>query len=155
VSQVQDLLGRPLLIENVSSYLQFRNADYTEWEFLASLAQASGCGILLDVNNIYVSARNHGFDACEYLAALPRDSVGEIHLAGHSVRELEGRELLVDTHDARVCDDVWSLYAIAVARFGRVPTLIEWDANLPALGVLVDEARRADHIAGDTLAAAA
>jgi len=155
VTQAQELLGRQLLIENVSSYVQFRDADYTEWEFLASLAQASGCGILLDLNNIYVSARNHGFDAREYFAALPRGSVGEIHLAGHSVRELEGRELLVDTHDARVCDDVWTLYATAVARFGRVPTLIEWDTDLPALDVLVDEARRADHIAGDSLAAAA
>ena len=155
VDQVQELLGRRLLIENVSSYLQFRDADYTEWEFLASLAQTSGCGILLDVNNVYVSARNHGFDAREYFAALPRAAVGEIHLAGHSVREVEGRELRVDTHDARVCDEVWELYGIAVARFGRVPTLIEWDTDLPALEVLVDEARRADHISGDTLAAAA
>jgi len=155
VRQAQDLLGRRLLIENVSSYLQFRAADYTEWEFLASLAQASGCGILLDVNNVYVSARNHGFDAREYFAALPRDCVGEIHLAGHSVRELEGRELLVDTHNARVCDEVWALYSIAIARFGRAPTLIEWDTDLPALDVLVDEARRADAIAGDALAVAA
>jgi len=155
VSQAQELLGRRLLIENVSSYLQFRDADFTEWEFLASLAQSSGCGILLDVNNVYVSARNHGFDAREYFSALPRGSVGEIHLAGHSVRELEGRTLLVDTHDARVCEDVWALYAAAIARFGRVPTLIEWDTGLPSLDVLVDEAQRADHVAGGTLAAAA
>jgi uncharacterized protein (UPF0276 family) len=155
VSQVQELLARRLLIENVSSYLQFRDPDYTEWEFLASLAQASGCGILLDVNNIFVSAQNHGFDAREYLAAIPHDAVGEIHLAGHSIRELEGRELRVDTHDAPVCDEVWELYAIAAARFGRVPTLIEWDSNLPPLATLVEEARRADRVAGDSLAAAA
>jgi uncharacterized protein (UPF0276 family) len=155
VDQAQERLGRRLLIENVSSYLQFRDADYTEWEFIASLAQATGCGILLDVNNVYVSARNHGFDAREYFDALPRGSVGEIHLAGHSVRQLDGRELLVDTHDARVCDEVWELYARAVARFGRVPTLIEWDSELPALDVLVDEAHHADRIAGDCLAAAA
>jgi uncharacterized protein (UPF0276 family) len=155
VDQAQERLGRRLLIENVSSYVQFRDADYTEWEFIASLAQATGCGILLDVNNVYVSARNHGFDARDYFDALPRGSVGEIHLAGHSVRQLEGRELLVDTHDARVCDEVWALYARAVARFGRVPTLIEWDSQLPALEVLVDEAHHADRIAGDCLAAAA
>jgi hypothetical protein len=155
VNLVQDRLARRLLIENVSSYLEFRDADYSEWEFLASLAQSTGCGILLDVNNVYVSARNHGFDAREYFNALPRAAVAEIHLAGHSSRIIEGRELLIDTHDARVCDGVWSLYSEAVARFGRVPTLVEWDAELPALGVLVDEAHHADRIAGDSLAAAA
>lgn len=155
VRQVQEFLGRTLLIENVSSYLQFQDPDYTEWEFLATLAQTTGCGILLDVNNVYVSARNHGFDAREYFAALPRGAVGEIHLAGHSRRELEGRELLIDTHDAPVCEEVWALYGLAVARFGRVPTLIEWDTDLPPLATLVAEARRADHVAGDSLAAAA
>jgi uncharacterized protein (UPF0276 family) len=155
VHQVQELLGRRLLIENVSSYLQFRDPDYTEWEFLASLAQATDCGILLDVNNIFVSASNHGFDAREYFAAIPRDAVDEIHLAGHSVRELEGQALRVDTHDAPVCDEVWALYASAIARFGRVPTLIEWDSNLPPLSTLVDEAQRADLVAGGSLAVAA
>jgi uncharacterized protein (UPF0276 family) len=155
IDEAQDALGRQLLIENVSSYVQFRGAQYSEWNFLAAVASKSGCGILLDVNNVYVSARNHGFDAREYLDALPREAVHEIHLAGHSTRLLDGRELLVDTHDARICDEVWALYAHAAARFGRVPTLIEWDADLPALDVLVDEARRADRIAGDSLAAAA
>lgn len=155
VHQAQELLGRRLLIENVSSYLQFKDPDYTEWEFLASLAQATGCGILLDVNNVYVSARNHGFDAHEYFAALPRGSVAEIHLAGHSRRVLEGRELLIDTHNAPVCDEVWALYATAIARFGRAPTLIEWDSDLPPLATLVDEARHADQVAGGSLAAAA
>jgi uncharacterized protein len=155
IDEAQQALGRPLLIENVSSYLQFRGAQLTEWDFLAAVARASGCGLLLDVNNVYVSARNHGFDARAYLDALPRQAVHEIHLAGHSTRVIDGREFLVDTHDARVCDDVWALYAHATARFGRVPTLIEWDSDLPALDVLVDEARRADRIAGESLAAAA
>lgn len=155
VSEVQELLGRRILIENVSSYVTFRDSRMTEWDFLAQLARESGCGILLDVNNIYVSARNHDFDALEYLAALPLGSVEEIHLAGHSTRILDGHELLVDTHNARVCDDVWALYAAAVARFGRVPALIEWDTDLPALDVLVSEAQRADRIAGEAHALAA
>ena len=155
VVEAQDALGVPLLIENVSSYLAFRDADMTEWEFLAALARETGCGLLLDVNNVYVSARNHGFDALTYLDALPRHAVREFHLAGHSTRRVGDRELLIDTHDARVCDDVWRLYAAAVARFGRQPTLIEWDTDLPPLDVLVDEAHHADRIAGDTLALAA
>jgi uncharacterized protein (UPF0276 family) len=155
LGEAQEAIGRPLLIENVSSYLTFRDSHMTEWDFLAAVARESGCGILLDVNNIYVSARNHGFDALEYLDALPRSSVEEIHLAGHSIRVLEGHELLVDTHNARVCDDVWALYAAAVERFGRVPTLVEWDTDLPAVDVLVAEAHRADRIAGDTRALAA
>jgi uncharacterized protein len=155
ILEAQDSLGVPLLIENVSSYLEFRDADMTEWEFLAALARETGCRLLLDVNNIYVSARNHGFDALEYLRALPSHSVAEIHLAGHSTRRVGGRELLIDTHAARVCDDVWSLYAATIARFGRQPTLIEWDSDLPALDVLVDEAQRADRIAGEILAIAA
>jgi uncharacterized protein (UPF0276 family) len=155
VVEAQDALGVPLLIENVSSYLAFRDAEMAEWDFLAALARESGCGLLLDVNNVYVSARNHGFDAYAYLEALPRHAVREFHLAGHSTRRVGDRELLIDTHDARVCDDVWSLYAAAVARFGRQPTLIEWDTDLPGLDVLVAEAHHADRIAGDTLALAA
>jgi uncharacterized protein len=155
VGEAQDALRQRLLIENVSSYVTFSDSQMTEWDFLAALAQESGCGILLDVNNIYVSARNHGFDALEYLAALPRTAVEEIHLAGHSTRILDGHELLIDTHNARVCDAVWTLYAAAVARFGRAPTLIEWDTDLPALDVLVEEAHHADRIAGDAHALAA
>jgi uncharacterized protein len=155
IGAAQDALQVPLLVENVSSYLEFKNRDMSEWEFLAALARESGCAILLDVNNIYVSARNHGFDALDYLAGIPRDAVREIHLAGHSVRALEGTTILVDTHDAPVCDEVWALYAAAIERFGRVPTLIEWDADLPALEVLVAEAQRADRIAGEALALAA
>lgn len=155
IVEAQDALGTELLIENVSSYLEFRDAEMTEWEFLAALARESGCRLLLDVNNVYVSAHNHGFDAHDYLHALPRESVAEIHLAGHSTRRVGDRELLIDTHDALVCDDVWSLYVAAITRFGRQPTLIEWDTNLPELSVLVGEAHHADRIAGETLALAA
>jgi uncharacterized protein (UPF0276 family) len=155
VREAQDALGRRLLIENVSSYLAFCDSALTEWEFLAALADESGCGILLDVNNIYVSAFNHGFDAHEYLAGLRAEAVQEIHLAGHSSRQLDGHELLIDTHDARVAPGVWALYEAAVARFGRVPTLIEWDTDLPALDVLVAEAHQADRLAGEALAVAA
>jgi uncharacterized protein (UPF0276 family) len=155
VGEIQDALGRRILIENVSSYLEFRDAELSESEFLAELARRAGCGLLLDVNNVYVSACNHGFDARDYLLALPRDAIGEIHLAGHETRRIGGREILVDTHDARVRPEVWALYAFAVARFGRVPTLIEWDTALPALDVLVDEAHHADRIMGEALAIAA
>ncbi|MEZ5512312.1 MAG: DUF692 domain-containing protein [Steroidobacteraceae bacterium] len=155
VSQVQEILGRRILIENLSSYLQFEQEEMPEWTFLAELARASGCGVLLDVNNIYVNAHNHGFDATEYLRAVPRAAVGEIHLAGHTSRVLGGRTVLVDTHSAPVCAAVWKLYAQAIAHFGAQPTLIEWDADIPALDVLVAEAQRADQIAGDALAAAA
>jgi uncharacterized protein (UPF0276 family) len=155
VREAQDALGRRLLIENVSSYLAFCDSALTEWEFIAALADESGCGILLDVNNIYVSAFNHGFDAHEYLAGLRAEAVLEIHLAGHSSRQLDGHELLIDTHDARVAPGVWTLYEAAVARFGRVPTLIEWDTDLPALEVLVAEAHEADRLAGEALAVAA
>jgi uncharacterized protein (UPF0276 family) len=155
VREAQEALGRRLLIENVSSYLAFCDSALTEWDFLAALADESGCGILLDVNNIYVSAFNHGFDAHEYLAGLRAEAVQEIHLAGHSSRQLDGHELLIDTHDARVAPGVWALYEAAVARFGRVPTLIEWDTDLPALEVLVAEAHQADRLAGEALAVAA
>jgi len=144
VRQVQDFLGRQILIENVSSYLQFACSEMAEWDFLAALAHESGCGLLLDVNNIYVSAMNHGFDAYDFLNAIPRHTVQEMHLAGHSRRRVGDHEVLIDTHDAPVCDDVWGLYSAAVARFGSVPTLIEWDAKIPELDVLVAEAHKAD-----------
>jgi uncharacterized protein (UPF0276 family) len=155
VREAQDALGRQLLIENVSSYLAFCDSALTEWNFLAALAGESGCGILLDVNNIYVSAFNHGFDAHEYLAALPAEAVQEIHLAGHSSRDVDGHEMLIDTHNTPVAPGVWALYEAAVARFGRVPTLIEWDTDLPALEVLIAEAHQADAKAGEALAVAA
>jgi hypothetical protein len=148
VGEVQDRLGRQILVENVSSYLRFAGDEMPEWEFLAALARHSGCGILLDVNNIYVSAVNHGFDARAYLAAIPVDAVGEIHVAGHSVVQDGTDTLLVDTHDGPVIEPVWALYRAAVRRFGPRPTLLEWDAELPALDVLIAEARKADHHAG-------
>jgi uncharacterized protein (UPF0276 family) len=136
VSAVQDRIGRQILIENVSSYLTFTHATMPEWEFVTAVARGADCGILLDVNNIYVSARNHGFDAGAYLDGVPVDRVGQIHLAGHSDR---GTHLL-DTHDAPVCDAVWELYRRAVVRFGRVSTLIEWDEQVPEFDTLCAEA---------------
>ena len=147
VGQLQETLGRRVLIENVSSYLEFSPADYTEWDFIAALAARSGCALLLDVNNIYVNARNHGFDAAQFLRAIPISTVAEIHLAGHSVQSVDSREIRIDTHNQQVCQDVWDLYAQAVRRFGSVPTLIEWDADIPALDTLRAEAARADMIA--------
>lgn len=155
VAQVQDALGRPILIENPSSYLQYVESAIPEWEFLAVLAERTGCGVLLDVNNIYVSARNHGFDASAYLRAIPRHLVREIHLAGFTVNRFDGGEILVDTHDRPVWPAVWALYRQAVQRFGQIPTLIEWDTDLPELAVLVDEARRADAILEERHARAA
>lgn len=155
VRNVQDALGCQILIENVSSYLQFTCSHLSEWEFLNSLAMESGCGILLDVNNVYVSACNHKFDAHAYLQALTRSAVREIHLAGHSVRRIGDREIRIDTHNSHVCDAVWDLYAIAAKRFSGVPALIEWDADIPSLDVLVAEAHKADHVAGLNHVAAA
>jgi len=146
VSQVQDYLGRQILIENVSSYLQYTVSAIPEWEFVAELAKRAGCGLLLDVNNIYVNACNHGFEAEIFLAAVPRDLVQEIHLAGFTVNNLGDGEILIDTHSRPVCTAVWALYRQAVQRFGATPTLIEWDADLPPLETLLDEARRADAI---------
>lgn len=146
VAQVQDFLGRQILIENVSSYLEFRSSTLTEWEFLAALAQESHCGLLLDVNNIYVNAMNHGFDAAAFIAAIPRHAVLEMHLAGHSVERCAGRELRIDTHGTYVCEAVWSLYRLALQRFGAVPTLIEWDTDIPQLEVLLAEAAKAQAI---------
>ena len=145
VVEVQDYLGRQILIENVSSYLQFASAQMTEWEFLQTLADRSGCGLLLDVNNVYVSSRNHGFDAHQYVAHIDPRHVREIHLAGHTVNRRGDFSILIDTHSCPVSDAVWELYAYTIERLGRVPTLIEWDTDIPALPVLVAEAQRADH----------
>ena len=141
IDRVQQYLGRQLLIENVSSYLEFEAAEMNEWEFLLEVVERSGCGILLDVNNVYVNACNHGYDAEAFLAAMPPEQVGEIHIAGHRRREVEGQTLLIDTHDQPVCADVWSLYQKAIARLGPKPTLLERDANLPPLEQLLSEAQ--------------
>ncbi|WP_454743420.1 MNIO family bufferin maturase [Cupriavidus necator] len=145
VDQVQGALRRRILVENPSTYLQFPHATIPEWEFLAEVARRTGCGILCDVNNIYVSASNHGWDAMTYLRALAPAAIGEIHLAGHSVRQLgQGQILRIDDHGSRVAPAVWTLYEAALGRFGPVPTLIEWDTDVPPLDVLMDEARIAE-----------
>jgi len=143
VEQVQDALGRTILVENVSAYVRFARDAMSEAGFLAELARRTGCGVLLDVNNLYVNARNHDEDPAAAIAALPPGCVGEIHLGGHLVTA----DGLVDHHGARVAAPVWDLYRAAVARFGAVPALIEWDTDLPALDVLLDEAAQADRIA--------
>jgi len=146
VAQAQEALGRPLLIENPSSYVTFRHSTIDEPAFLAELVRRSGCGLLLDVNNIYVSAENNGFDAEAYLAALPAAAVGEIHLAGHLRQGAGDDALLIDDHGSQVGDAVWRLYRQALALTGPVPTLIEWDTRIPELPVLLAEARKADGI---------
>jgi hypothetical protein len=144
VDQTQVYLKRRILVENPSTYLRFQHSTIPEWEFMTAVAERTGCGILCDVNNIYVSAHNHGWDAFAYLAALPAAAIGEIHLAGHAVRPLaDGTTLRIDDHGSRVIDDVWALYQAALARFGPVPTLIEWDNDVPPLEILLQEARHA------------
>jgi len=155
VARVQDYLGRRILVENISSYLQYAESTLPEAEFLAELARRSGCGILLDVNNVYVSACNHGFDPETYLNGIPRACVEEMHLAGFTRKQFADGEILIDTHNRPVAPEVWLLYRLAVDRFSRVPTLIEWDSDLPALEVLLDEARKADTILEDAHALAA
>ena len=146
VDEVQEYLRREILLENVSSYLRLGDDEMPEHCFLAELVQRTGCGVLLDVNNLYVNQCNHGTSAAAFISGVPQRVVGEIHLAGHTVHEYDDERVLVDTHDTRVCEEVWSLYALAIARFGRVPTLIEWDSSLPALEVLIGEARHADYV---------
>jgi uncharacterized protein (UPF0276 family) len=136
VTQMQEILQRRILIENISSYLRFFHADYTEAEFVNALARRSGCGILLDVNNVYVNQCNHGEDAAVFIDAVEPSYVGEIHLAGHRVTDIA----VIDDHGARVVQEVWRLYERALSRCGPVPTLIEWDTNIPGLDVLLDEA---------------
>lgn len=147
VRQVQDALGRRILLENVSSYVAYRSSEMTEWDFLAALVAEADCDILLDVNNIYVSAFNHGDDALEFLDAMPATRVRQIHLAGHQ----HCGDLIIDTHDAAVIDPVWALYRAAVQRFGAVPTMIERDDNIPSLGTLVRELDRARAVCAGVL----
>jgi hypothetical protein len=146
VREIQDFLGRRILLENVSSYVTFRHSTMAEWEFLSELARKADCLILLDVNNIYVSAFNHGFDPMAYLDAIPAQRVQQIHLAGH---EHCGTHI-IDTHDADIVDPVWELYACAVRRFGAVPTMIERDDHIPPLADLVAELDRARRVATTT-----
>lgn len=140
VKTVQEILGRRIVLENPSTYLEFADSSLSEWEFLARLAEEADCGLLLDVNNVYVSAFNHHYDAKRYIDALPADRIVQIHLAGH--RNFGTH--IIDTHDSAVIDEVWQLYAYTIATKGRVSTMIEWDDHIPEFGTLVaglDKAR--------------
>jgi len=151
VEQTQDFLRRRILVENPSSYLRYKHSTIDEWDFLAAVARRTGCGLLCDVNNIYVSACNHGWDAARYLAALPAQAIGEFHLAGHTLRRLDGGHCLrIDDHGSRVAPEVWALYVRALRCIGARPTLIEWDTNMPALDVLLDEATHAQGLLQET-----
>ncbi|MEO5866387.1 MAG: DUF692 domain-containing protein [Sphingomonas sp.] len=151
IHRAQDALGRTMLIENPSTYIDFVAADMTEWQFLDAMAERTGCGLLLDVNNVFVSASNHGFDAIEYLGGVPHGRVRQIHLAGHS----QGTELLIDTHDTPVPASVWNLYAHVMPQLGPVATMIERDDDIPPLGDLLDELAVARRIGNPVLRAAA
>ena len=144
VGEMQDRLRRQVLIENISSYLRYDFETIPEAEFLVALAAATGCALLLDVNNVYVNARNHTFDPYAFIRAIPGRLVREMHLAGHSVNRHGEHELLIDTHSSPVCPEVWDLYEHAIRCFGPRPTLIEWDADIPTLARLVAEADRAN-----------
>lgn len=142
VKQVQDILGERILIENPSSYIEFEHSDMTEWDFMKELALASDCLLLLDINNVYVSAHNHSFSGAEYIDYMPEDRVQQIHLAGPSAQG----ELLIDTHDGPVHDGAWQLYDRAIQRFGAVPTMIEWDDNIPEFPRVYEELGKAKDI---------
>jgi uncharacterized protein (UPF0276 family) len=144
VMRAQEHLGRVILVENPSSYLRFGHSTIPEPEFLAALVARTGCGLLCDVNNVFVSAHNFGLDAKAYLDALPAAAVREVHLAGHAANDVDGRTILIDDHGAPVAAPVWTLYRYALGRFGPVPTLVEWDTTLPSLDVLLREAWAAD-----------
>ena len=145
VEQTQETLRRQILIENPSTYLQCPQSAIPEWEFLGEVVQRTGCGLLCDVNNVYVSAFNHGWSAAAYLRALPADAIGEIHLAGHTLHTLPcGAQVRIDDHGSRVSAEVWDLYQLTLRLVGPKPTLIEWDTDVPPLEVLLDEAAQAD-----------
>ncbi len=140
IERVQDMLGRTILVENASTYLEFSHSEMSEWEFINEITRLSGCQLLLDINNVYVNACNHQFDPIEFFSKISPSVVGEIHLAGHTVKNLPEGTIRIDTHDQRVCDDVWHLYEAVANRFHAAPTLIEWDKELPEFSVLMDEA---------------
>jgi uncharacterized protein len=151
VDHAQNVLGRAMLIENPSTYIDFAHADMTEWQFLDALCARTGCGLLLDVNNVFVSASNHGFDALAYLDGVPHDRVRQIHLAGHS----EGEQLLIDTHDGQVPTSVWDLYGYVLPQLGAVATMIERDDDIPPLRDLLAELDTARRITATKIAEAA
>lgn len=147
IREVQDYLGRQLLIENVSSYITYQEDEISEWDFISAVTEAADCHILLDINNVYVSARNHGFDATEYLQAMPTDRVRQLHLAGHS----DYGDYVIDTHDMPVTDPVWALATKAFEHFGAVPAMIERDDNMPKFDVLMAELNKLREVAGAVL----
>lgn len=150
IDETQSFIGRRMLIENPSTYLRFAGGEMSETEFLSLLAARTGCGLLLDVNNVVVSAVNHAYDPASYIEAFPVQHVGEFHLAGHApIQDEDGGPLLIDAHDRPVAEDVWQLYQLAVSRAGPIPTLIEWDSEIPAWPVLFEEAMRAEHFMRD------
>lgn len=146
IGQVQDTLGREIAIENASTYVTFTADAMREWDFLAELCRRAGCGLLLDVNNVYVACVNHDADPFDYLARFPAEAIDEIHLAGHAEDSADGRRLLIDAHDRAVCDAVWTLYRVALSRTGPKPTLIEWDNDVPDWPMLRAEAAKADAV---------
>ncbi len=147
ITQVQDFLGQRILLENVSSYLTYQHSTISEWEFLRTVTQQADCLILLDINNIHVSAHNHSFDPLTYLAAMPADRIQQIHLAGH----LNKGDYSIDTHDHDIIDSVWDLYAESVKRFGHISTMIERDDDIPPLQTLLEELQKARDISTATL----
>lgn len=150
IQQVQDFLQRQILIENISAYISYSQSTIPEWDFLRSVAEQSGCGILLDVNNIYVSATNLGFNPSQYIKAIPGKLVQEMHLAGFTTVSINGRDVLIDSHNQFVVPAVWDLYRETVKYIGRKPTIIEWDTDLPSLETLCLEAHRAEKILRET-----
>ena len=147
IDEVQEAIGRQLLLENPSTYVAFREQTMCETDFIRTVSCRTGCGLLLDINNVFVSAANHGFSAQDYLADFPLAAVGEIHLAGHTVQaDDEGFPLLIDSHDGPVTDAVWQLYEIVIAQCGAIPTLVEWDSNIPDWSILQAEAVAAQAI---------
>lgn len=150
IQQVQDYLHRQILIENVSSYIRYKHSTLLEQDFLREVALKSGCGILLDINNIYVNATNLGFDPHTYLTGIPANLVQEIHLGGFTTTTIQDREVLIDSHNRPVVPAVWNLYKEAIRQLGRKPTIIEWDADLPSLDTLCLEAYRAEKIMRET-----
>ena len=152
VDEMQNFIGRQILLENPSTYIAFAQSTWSEVDFMAEISKRSGCGLLFDVNNVFISATNHGFSPQEYIRAYPLDKVQEIHLAGHE-RDADdaNRPLLIDAHDREVCDDVWELYKLTLSLTGPIPSLVEWDAEIPEWPVLAAEAALADKILGSNL----
>ncbi|MAS12398.1 MAG: hypothetical protein CMH69_03750 [Nitratireductor sp.] len=147
IGQVQEAIGRPMLLENPSTYVLFSESSWNETDFLREIVKRTGCGLLLDINNVFVSATNHGFSATEYLAEFPLEHVGEVHLAGHDEQEdEEGAPLLIDSHDRPVADPVWSLYETVIEQCGPIDTLVEWDSDVPDWPILRSEAIAAERI---------